>query len=91
MLWTENPALLADSPAMQGRQFVSGALGDSPALRLTVEDDGQEGISMWNGDRDDLSLDMLTDVDEVLDEDVSVFVFISELPRSRPSDASSVG
>ncbi|KAI0339279.1 hypothetical protein BDW22DRAFT_1336629 [Trametopsis cervina] len=69
MLWVENPALLADSPAMQGRHFTSGSLGASPALRLTVDgDDDHEGISMWDGD--DLSLDMLTDVDEVLDEDM---------------------
>ncbi|KAI0683273.1 hypothetical protein BC835DRAFT_1396028 [Cytidiella melzeri] len=73
MLWVENPALLANSPAMHGRQFPNAniSLGDSPALRFTVDgDDSQQGISIWGGDGDDLSLDMLTDVDEELDEDM---------------------
>ena len=60
---------------MQGRKLVNGSLGDSPALRLTSE--GDEDISMWNGgDADDLSLELLTDVDEELDEDVSTYLVL---------------
>jgi hypothetical protein len=73
MLWVENPALLANSPAMKGRQFMNHiSLDDSPAVRLTVDgSDSQQAISVWGDGDDTLSLDMLTDVDEVLDDDVS--------------------
>jgi hypothetical protein len=73
MLWVENPALLANSPAMKGRPFVNHiSLDDSPAVRLTVDgSDSQQAISVWGDGDDTLSLDMLTDVDEVLDDDVS--------------------
>lgn len=55
---------------MQGRP-TNGSFSDSPALRFTADgDDNQEGVSLWEGDGDELSLDMLTDVDEELDEDV---------------------
>ena len=53
---------------MQGRLFTNDTLGDSPALRLTVEEDG---MSVWDDDRDEMSMDMLTDVDEEeMDEEV---------------------
>ena len=72
-MWSEHPVLLADSPAMQGRKVVNGALGDSPALRFTLDgEEDQEGVSMWGGEADDLSLALFTDIDEVLDEDVRI-------------------
>ena len=63
---------MTDSMAMQGRNFVNDTLGDSPALRLTVENDqGADGMSLWDDDRDEMSVDMLTDVDEEeMDEEV---------------------
>ncbi len=77
MLWVENPALLANSPAMKGRQFTTNNTSvDSPALRFSFDGDDSQGISIWDGGDDEFSLDMLTDVDEVLDEDVSDLSYI---------------
>lgn len=65
MLWNESTALLTDSMAMQGRNFTTDTLGDSPALLLTVDGGApDEGMSIWEDDRDEMSVDMLTDVDE---------------------------
>ena len=64
MLWNESAALLTDSMAMQGRQFINDTLGESPALRLTGEEVQDDGLSAWDEDRDEMSMDMLTDVDE---------------------------
>lgn len=64
--------------AMQGRNFVDDTLGDSPALRLTVDGaQSVDGMSLWDDERDEMSVDMLTDVDEEeMDEEVSRVVFI---------------
>ncbi|EKM53225.1 uncharacterized protein PHACADRAFT_98701 [Phanerochaete carnosa HHB-10118-sp] len=71
-LFTESTALLTDSMAMQGRQYVNDTLGDSPALRLTVDSaHNADGMSHWDDDQDETSMDMLTDVDEEeMDEDM---------------------
>ncbi|GJE92401.1 F-box and WD40 domain-containing protein [Phanerochaete sordida] len=73
-LFTESTALLTDSMAMQGRQYVNDTLGDSPALRLTVDGaSDMERMSLWDDDRDEMSVDMLTDVDEEeMDEDMQI-------------------
>ncbi|KAI0087154.1 hypothetical protein BDY19DRAFT_893676 [Irpex rosettiformis] len=56
---------------MKGRHFASNNTSvDSPALRFSFDGDDSQGISIWDGGEDELSLDMLTDVDEVLDEDM---------------------
>lgn len=77
----EKAALLADSPAVKGRKFTNGVLADSgfsesPSLRLTGADD--EGYSIWDGD--DMTLEMLTDVNEdEVDEDVRMFPHLISL------------
>lgn len=68
----ETAALLADSAALKGKKLTNGVLevGDSPSVRLTRDEmmDGQ--MSIWDGD--DMTLEMLTDVnDGEVDEDVS--------------------
>ncbi len=72
---SESTAFLADSPAMLGRKVNNGVLGaddyslGSPSLRLNGADGDDSG--MWDGD--DMTMDMLTDVDEDdVDEDVSL-------------------
>ena len=84
MLWNESAALLTDSMAMQGRNFINDTLGDSPALRLTVEHDRRgDGMSLWDDDRDEMSVDMLTDVDEEeMDEEVRIVVVSSKHANS---------
>lgn len=71
-IFNESTALLMDSPAMRGHRFTTDTHGDSPALRLTVDGEHGQALSVWDDERDEMSIEMLTDVDEEMDEDVSV-------------------
>ena len=55
---------------MVGRKYVNGAVDISPSLRLSFDgSEADQSLEMWEGD--DMTLEMLTDVNEDdVDEDV---------------------
>ncbi|KAI0777628.1 hypothetical protein BD413DRAFT_184487 [Trametes elegans] len=63
----KSPSVAGGSPALNGRsQSFDTFASESPSIRLTAEDE-----PFWDGDGDDMTLEMITDVnDGVVDEDM---------------------